>query len=466
MEEKSGQKRKIIIMAAVAFAVVAVFLALMLGDMGEKVSLSDGVIIYDSQGKELAAVKIENERIETTLINEDAGEYVALVIDEALEEYGRITDSEDAESEFFSVAKAINTNFSSDMLKKIKEGYLSSGINTDASFASVITDIQGRVLAVYGKGEDEDTLYSDKKTYAGSAIKPLSVYALAIQDGKAHWSSMIEDSPVKKVVSESGYETDWPSNATGIYTNEDMLLCDAVYKSTNTVAVKVLQKLPAEKSLKFLQKFLGMDLEYEQMVAETEGADEILGNIALGYLYNGVSPLDMAGYYQIFANAGNYTEPYTVVSIEGAEGEIYVAEPRSSRVISSAAASVMTQLLKGVLYPGGTASAASLENTEVAGKSGTSDEYADNWFVGFTPEYVCSVWHSSDGDRTNKASATFALIMKDVPVETERFNTEKGVMLKFFCRKTGLLQGKGCTDVSSGYYLESRLPGRCNSCGK
>ena len=462
MKEQSN--KKILIIARLSFVLIAVLIAGLFGNIGKSISVGSGVIVYDADGDKIASLKLENKEIETILINEDAEEYVALVVNEALEKFGELTEAKDIQSEFFDKVTSINTNLRPEILKKIKNGYKNSTIQEDASFASVITDLGGKVLAVYGNGSEPDVVYSDYKTYAGSAIKPLSVYAPAIQSGKAHWSTMTLDSPIKKVINDAGREVDWPTNANGGYTEKDMLLCDALHKSINTVAVKILRDISVEKSIDFLDSNFNIDLEYEKKLVKTKGSDEVLGNIALGYLYNGVSALDMAGYYQIFANGGYYTEPYTVALIEDADGVIYTAEPESKRVLAPHTASIMTQLLRGVVYPGATASEAFLDDVEVAGKSGTSDSYEDNWFVGYTPEFICSVWHSGDSDRKNKASSTFALIMDEMPVKAERFDVEGNVTVKFYCRKTGLIRGEKCTDVSSGYYSSANIPKICREC--
>ena len=108
---------------------------------------------------------------------------------------------------------------------------------------------------------------------------------------------------------------------------------------------------------------------------------------------DGVTPLAMAGAYQIFGNGGIYTEPYSYTRVETADGTVILEHtPISNRVISSESATVLNHLLQGVTTGTyGTGTTAKFSAMPVAGKTGTSDNDNNQWFIGVTPYYV-GVW--------------------------------------------------------------------------
>ncbi len=454
--------------AVIALAVVfTVALIVSFADSAGR-NMSGGVVFTDSSGNEMATVKFDGENEVISAKDDGYYDYIRLAAEEAVELYISSSEGEGEKKkeDFYESISVVKTNFDSFYYDKIKEGVSTSDLESDTPFASVIVDGKGRVLASYSFVSDKGKSYSLYKTYAGSSIKPLSVYAPAIESGTVHWSSPIKDAPIKKIMSESEGVKDWPSNASGTYTDENMLICDALYKSINTVAVRTLKRVGVSYSMDFLGGKLGLNLDAEKKIIEKSDDDEIYGNIALGYLIDGVSPLDMAGYYQIFMNGGKYTEPYAVVSIADKEGNVIEKKPETKKVLSSATASLMARLLEGVVQNGGTGKEAAVHGVSVAGKSGTSDNYYDNWFIGFTPKFVCSVWHGFNDQSKNSAPSVFGSIIKLFPETDSKFMLSKEVSPAIYCNKSGGLKGKGCYDTSVGYYLKGKMPSLCKECGK
>lgn len=424
------------------------------------------VVFIDSTGKEIGTAEYDGKNKTVKPVDEGYRDYISLALEEAERFYGEKNkdDSNNPTENFFANVSLVETNFSNFYYEKIRDGIAETGLEADTPFASVLVDRYGRVLASCGyKGEDE-TVYSLYKTYAGSSIKPLSVYAPAIEKGTVHWSTPVKDKPIKKIKLEAGGEQEWPLNSNGSYTGEDILVCDAVYQSCNTVAVRVLQKLGLKTSIELLDEKLGLELESEKRIIETQDDEEIYGNIALGYLIDGVSPLEMAGYYQIFINSGRYTEPYAVASLTDIQGNVIEKTPESKRIISSATASVMAKLLQGVVKPGGTGKDADVPGMNIAGKTGTSSDNYDNWFVGFTPKAVCSVWHGYNDEEVNSSHLIFSNIFKRFPPTDSNFGLSKEAEALVYCKKSGDIKGSGCYDTAIGYYISGKVPGKCKLC--
>ncbi len=335
--------------------------------------------------------------------------------------------------------------------------------NSGCKLAVAVTDNAGRLLACYSS--ESKTNLALTPTRPCSAFKPLSVYAPAIENNKAVWSSVKQDTAVKQVLDSSGNLYDWPQNANNQYTNENINLSRAIKESFNTVAVKWLLELGVGNSMDFLTEKLGIMLDREQQVSALKGDDEILANLGLGYLYDGVTQIDMAGYYQIFADGGLYTKPYTVNEISDKNGKvIYSADTSSNRVIKEETAYIMNKLLQTTVTKGGTAESAAIDGIKVGGKTGTSSDGTDNWFVGFTPDLTCAVWHGlPDGEKSaNKAPKLFYDIVSGIKPEKSEFPACNKVIQKVYCKESGMLLSEKCTQMETGYFSSENTPEKCN----
>ncbi len=330
------------------------------------------------------------------------------------------------------------------------------------NFGCALTDLKGNLIAAYSFSESDNTNYAAKRTQQHSALKPLSVYAPAIEDGIINWSTQYEDSPYKKLEDENGIKRDWPSNATNKYYNEPVGIYKSIKESLNTVAVKCLNDYGVKKSISFLQQKFDMNLEYEEYQIKSKGEDEVIGNVALGYTQAGSSPVEMAGYYQIFGNGGYYKAPKAIEKIVDKDGKtIYQNTKATRKVITSETAYIMNQLLKGVVTPGGTGEKGHISGVDVVGKTGTGDENTDNWFVGVTPEFSCAVWHSNLGS-SNIAAEMFSDFAKRLEIKNKNFATNVNVKKQIYCTESGKAFKPGCKKIEMGYYATNNLPEKCD----
>lgn len=433
---------------------------LLLSVMALMISLFSGCggtasTIYAADGTQLVTVG------KTVSYNSDArSAYFRLVIDEAaaiLSELESCTTAK-AKTMLYQNGYRIDTAFDQTVFDAMKAG-MDAGNVTDISCA--LTNLNGDLIAAYSSSG----ALTASSPY--SSFKPLSVYMQAVEKGLAGWSSLYVDAPVKPITDENGITTDWPQNSTGTYTYEDTTVAKAVSDSINTVAVRCLEDVGVLSSITFLKDMLGVPLEAEEAYAKQEGEEEVLGNVALGYLTEGVTPADMAGYYQIFANGGVYVKPQAVVGISDQNGNVlYTRDKQETQVISKATAHVMNRLLREVVA-GGTGTAAACDGVQVAGKTGTGDNISSNWFVGITPQYSCAVWH---GEHTeNTAAAYFSSVMTRVydalPQQNTNFITHAALTQLPYCDESGMAATDGCTRIDIGYYADGHIPDVCDRHG-
>ena len=251
----------------------------------------------------------------------------------------------------------------------------------------VIDPYNGDILGVVGaigekRGNRVQNYATDTKRPPGSAIKPLSVYSIALEKGLIQWSSVLEDSPIK-VGSET--QAPWPYNADKTYVGE-VDIQYAVENSLNTVAVKVLDMVGNAESMSFLKnKLLINSLD--------ESADIGSASLALGQSSRGISLRELTAAYSIFQE-GTMSKPRSYFKVTDKNGQIIIDNSSSQEtVLSRETAAIMTKLLETVVDSGTAKDRISLDKiAAVAGKTGTTQNNCDRYFVGYTPELLAGVW--------------------------------------------------------------------------
>lgn len=446
---------------AVAVGILAVIILVALL-MVTVLKTEKSIVIKDNNGEVFAVAKWDGIKENFETDNQFMKTYASIAFEEVesiIAEKEDLTEKKLKKYIFKNVTE-IKTNFDKGAFLKVKSACEQQGFeNTACEIA--ISDLNGKLIAVFSVGNKENGL-ALSRNYVGSAIKPLSVYAPALESGKYNWSSVLVDSPVSRVQEEDGSLSDWPVNADGTYTHEGVVVADSLINSTNTVAVKLLQGVGVSKSMDMLERNYGFNLDYERQKAEAIDETEILGNIALGYLYNGATVVDMAGNFQVFANGGLYTTPSATDEILNGDEVIYKTEYKNKRILSESTAEIMNRMLQLVVQ-GGTGKNAAVNGLKIGGKTGTTSGNQDNWFVGFTPDYTCAVWHSVS-ENGNVAPDIFADVFQNVKSENKAFPHKDGVISEVYCKKSGKLKGENCENTSRGYYMYNKLPEVCNEC--
>lgn len=241
----------------------------------------------------------------------------------------------------------------------------------------------GHILAmVGGRGQDSFNRASMAVRQPGSAFKPF-VYMTAMEHDMTP-DTIMED----KKVEYGGWS---PHNADNSYQGR-MPLWKALALSVNTVAVQLADKVGPSNVIANAKK-----LGITTLVEDGSPNDDNLASAALGGLTKGVTPLEMAAAYGAFANKGVYIKPTAIVKILDRNGNVLEdnsSDVQKTQVMSEKAAYEMTSMLEGVITRG-TGTAASI-GRPAAGKTGTTDDNHDAWFIGYTPDIVTAVWVGDD----------------------------------------------------------------------
>ena len=343
-----------------------------------------------------------------------------------------------------------------------------------AQAAMISLDYGGGIAAcVGGLGEKPGDRVFNRATDAvrptGSTMKPIGAYALGIDYGYITYSTAILDDFVDRIYdSQTGTIRNWPRNYSGNPSEEDILVYDAIARSINTVAVRVGQQVGARVIFDFLHGTLYVD----SLVGSGGINDMDLGPLVLGSLTQGISPEQLAGCYMMFGNGGTFStiHSYTRV-VDSADNVVLEKKIITTQAISPETAYIMNRMLYNVLH-GGTANGLSPRGSAV-GKTGTTSDNKDHWFVGLTPTYVTAVWWGYDTQdeltvnyRTHPPTTAWRNVMNAVQAdmtldEIGYFPVAPAVIRMSFCATSGDLAGPACPETREGYYSPIRTPGSC-----
>ena len=321
--------------------------------------------------------------------------------------------------------------------------YTSSKGQQLQSGATIIDNTTGNIVAVAGRvGEREGRFLLDYSTVVrqcGSAIKPLSTYAPALDAGVITPASVIDDYPVEML---SG--SIWPVNAYSGYRGI-MTVQDAIRNSSNPTAVRTAIKLTLPASYAFMTENLSFTtLTNDDMTAA--------GALALGGLSKGVTTREMAAAYATFARGGVYTTPRTYTEVRDHNGNVILENKSESHVaMKESTAYAMNELLKNVVR-NGTGTGANFSGMTIAGKTGSTNSNNDRYFVGYTPYYTAAVWVGYDTPTRivasgNPAATLWKTFMSKVHANlpNKDFDVGSGDMVSVtVCTQTGLLASAGC----------------------
>ena len=376
----------------------------------------------------------------------------------------------------------------------------SSPIQPEASMV-IINPYNGNVVGlVGGRGEKSGNRilnYATQTTRSpGSSIKPLSVYGPAMEYGEITYTSVFDDAPFNFGVATKGeggsivYSNThgWPANLPDRYAGLTSVY-DALQRSVNTIAVRILDKLTMDRSFDYVKNRLHMD-SFIESYTKADGevlSDKNMSALALGGMNYGVTVLEMTAAYQIFPNGGIYNKARIVLEIQDSDGKTLVDnQSDSSIVMSEQTASIMTKMMQNVVEsPTGTAYKAVTLKSEVncAGKTGTTTADCDRWFMGFTPYYVGGVWFGysmpSSLDGFSATVPPAAVIWNDVMTQVHKsilqetaaqgktaecFELADGVVQATVCRDSGKLMSEACKHdprgnrAVTGYFNLSSMP--------
>lgn len=377
-------------------------------------------------------------------------------------------DEKMAQTLLYSAGYQIYTTLDMDIQKIVDRVYQdtsnfdypsASGAQLDSAI-TIIDPYTGDIVAIAG-GVGEKTVsrgqnLATRPRPCGSSIKPVSVYAPAIEYDLISPGSVIDDYPILYNETDTGggktTYTAWPRNSNNKYRGYSTLEY-SVRWSLNTVATRVLEMLTIEESFDFMENNLGFDLHNN---------DKALAPLAMGGLTYGVTTVEMAAAYAAFANYGIYSTPRTITQILGNDGKEVIVDNtivESHVAMKESTAYLITRLLESVVETG-TGTSANFDNMAVAGKTGTTSNNFDRYFVGYTPYYSAAVWvgYSQSNEKITSgtkspASLVWKQIMEEIHKDLEYRSfpeAPSNIVTLTLCSDCGLLATEACKNEARG----------------
>lgn len=318
-------------------------------------------------------------------------------------------------------------------MKQLPTSYTEkSGIKQPQGALIAIEPHTGYIKAmVGGRGNDQFNRAVLAERQPGSAFKPF-VYLAAIESGMSA-STRIDDTPISF--------GNWsPGNYDGKFRGT-VSMRTSLEQSLNVVAVKLGNHVGVDKPLYYAQQ-----MGISTLVMRGNTNDRNL-SMALGGLTRGVTPLEIASAYGVLAHQGIRVEPVSIIKVVDRSGKVLdQAITKEKQVINEKSAYILTDMMKGVMIQG-TGSAANI-GRPAAGKTGTTNDYKDAWFVGFTPDLATAVWMGFDSDgylAGITGGSTPAVIWHDFMIEASAkypvrdFSRPSGIVTSLVSNKDGLL---------------------------
>ena len=326
----------------------------------------------------------------------------------------------------------------------------------------VLDPTNGQIRGVVGgRGEKTESLVLNRATQSkrspGSSIKPLSVYAPAIDQKLITPYSVVTDMPVFNLEGSA-----WPRNENRRYDGQTTIM-QGVADSTNTVAVQVLKMLTPQAAYNFMTEKLGF--------TNLSGTDDVnYAPMALGALTEGATVREMAQAYTALANYGNYSEAISYTKVVDANGETILSNedntPQQVFEHPESTPYYINDLLTNAVEEG-TGKRARIYGIDVAGKTGTTTDNKDRWFAGYTPYYVGVCWFGYDERyglpdlSPNPAVEAWSAVMDELHEDKpdKRFEEpEEGTFVEEeYCLDSGLAPVRACTGDVRGSRIETGM---------
>ena len=330
----------------------------------------------------------------------------------------------------------------------------------------------GNVLAVIGGRGEKDSArllnrVTQTKRQPGSAIKPITIYGYAIENNIITAGTAIDDSPVKiepspiKQTIGLTYNKDpftgkditssykpWPTNYDGNY-NGLIDVKTALSYSYNTPAAKILQMIGIEKSFDFAKNMLGL----KSLVKSTDTGltDMGLAPLSLGALTYGVTLQEITSAYTVYANNGTYSSPRCYTRVETYDGRIILENYSDSEIVFTPQTSyIITDILMRAVSVG-SSKVANLNPIATAGKSGTTSNFNDRLFIGYTPYFLAGIWWGYDiaqkNDNTHHVKMWRDVMLKiheATGITEATFVKPDGLVTATYCSVSGKIPGPWC----------------------
>ncbi|PWK13977.1 PBP1A family penicillin-binding protein [Tumebacillus permanentifrigoris] len=335
----------------------------------------------------------------------------------------------------------------------------------EQSGATLIDNKTGRVLAMGGgRNYEQDQInHATRARQPGSTMKPIAVYGPAIDMKKIGSGSVIDDVPMvwpdQNAADGKYFPMNWDKKFHGL-----MTVRKALEQSYNIPALKVFHDITPKAGLDYVRK-----MGVTTLVPEDENL-----SAGIGGLSHGLTVLEATSAYTTFPNAGVWRDAFMIDEITDRDGNsVYKHESKTDQVFSSNTAFIINDMLKDVVRKG-TASEVGRKfpSIPIAGKTGTTNEDKDAWFIGYTPDVTLGIWVGYNLPRTllsgegNRPKKLWNEIMAELlPTQKEHaeafFPNPGGVRQIGICSYSGKLPSELCNQqkaVSTEMFLAGSEP--------
>ena len=331
----------------------------------------------------------------------------------------------------------------------------------DQSTGYVVAMVGGR-----GTKEASRTLNRASNTtrQPGSTFKVVSTYAPALDSAGLTLADVQNDAPYNYAGGRP-VKNWWGSNYRGL-----LSLRYGIAQSANIVAVKTLTQISPQLGFDYLQNFGFSTMVDKRVEKDGTVVSDIGQPLALGGITDGVTNMELNAAYAAIANKGTYIKPKLYTKIVDHNGNVLIDNtvPESTQVIKETTAWLLTNAMVDVVTSG-TGGSVNFGNMAIAGKTGTTTDYKDVWFSGFTPYYTATTWTGYDNNVSMKSSkeknlskTMWKAVMSRIHenLEYQSFPMAGGIVTASICSKSGRLPIAGVCDgcIKTEYFAEGTVP--------
>ena len=329
----------------------------------------------------------------------------------------------------------------------------------DQSTGCIVAMVGGRGAKTASRTLNRAT---DTTRQPGSTFKVVSTYAPALDSAGLTLATVMNDAPFN-------YANGRPvANWYGENYRGLSSLRDGIRDSMNIVAVKTLTQITPQLGFDYLRNF-GFTTIVEREEINGEIFSDIQQTTALGGLTHGVTNEELNAAYACIANGGTYIKPKLYTKVLDHDGNIILDNtlPNSKQVIKETTAFLLTDAMVDVVTSG-TGGSVNFGNMAIAGKTGTTSDYNDVWFSGYTPYYTATTWAGFDnnvkltGDEKNLAKKLWRAVMSQIheDLPSESFSVPSGIVTATVCSRSGKLPIAGLCDgtLRTEYFAENTIP--------
>ena len=326
----------------------------------------------------------------------------------------------------------------------------------------------GHIVAmVGGRGTKEGSRTLNRATNTtrqpGSCFKVVSTYAPALDSAGLTLATVFVDAPYN-------YENGRPVR--NWYSSGYKGICSLRYgieQSLNIIAVKTLTTITPQLGFDYLENFGFSTLVARRTEADGRVVSDIGQPLALGGITDGVTNMELNAAFATIANEGTYIKPTLYTKIVDHDGNVLIdnTQPESHQVIKATTAFLLTDAMVDVVTKG-TGASVNFGGMAMAGKTGTTSDYKDVWFSGYTPYYTATTWAGYDnnanlaGTEKNLAKTMWKNVMSQIHVDlpNKSFTVPSGIVQATVCAKSGKLPIAGLcdADLKTEYFADGTVP--------